>query len=69
MNPYEQCWNDLKKLLVDSVNFTIECQQKKLPVEDPKLQLMIFQKMMYAVNELEIKNGVQGANNSPIITA
>lgn len=69
MNPYEKCWNDLKQLLVNSVHHVLECEQKKMPIEDPKLQLMVFQKMMYAVNELEIAHGIQGKTDSPIITA
>lgn len=69
MNPYEACWNEYKHGLVKSVNLLLEAQTKKLPIPDIELQLMVIQKMMIAINELEIKNGIQGRTESGIITA
>ena len=68
-NPYEQCWNEYKHGLVKSVNLLLEAKDKKLPIPDIELQLMVIQKMMIAINELEIKNGIQGRTESGIITA
>jgi hypothetical protein len=68
-NPYETCWNEYKHGLVKSVNLLLEAQTKKLPIPDIELQLMVIQKMMIAINELEIKNGIQGRTESGIITA
>ena len=58
-SPYETCWNEYKHGLVKSVNLLLEAQTKKLPIPDIELQLMVIQKMMIAINELEIKNGIQ----------
>jgi hypothetical protein len=69
MNPYEQCWNEYKEGLVKSVNLLLNAKEKKLPIPDVELQLMVIQKMMYAINELEIKNGIQNSTSSGIITA
>lgn len=66
---YEKCWNDLKNGILLSVQELIEAKQKKLPIPDPELQLMVIQRLMYAINELEIKYGIQGKTQSPIITA
>lgn len=68
-NPYEQCWNEYKHGLVKSVNLLLEAKEKKLPIPDIELQLMVIQKMMIAINELEIKTGIQGRTDSGIITA
>lgn len=68
-NPYEQCWNEYKHGLVKSVNLLLEAKDKKLPIPDIELQLMVIQKMMVAINELEIKTGIQGRTESGIITA
>ena len=68
-SPYETCWNEYKHGLVKSVNLLLEAQTKKLPIPDIELQLMVIQKMMIAINELEIKNGIQGRTESGIITA
>jgi hypothetical protein len=68
-NPYEQCWNEYKHGLVKSVNLLLEAKDKKLPIPDIELQLMVIQKMMIAINELEIKTGIQGRTESGIITA
>lgn len=68
-NPYEQCWNEYKYGLVKSVNILLEAKDKKLPIPDIELQLMVIQKMMVAINELEIKTGIQGRTESGIITA
>lgn len=68
-NPYEQCWNEYKYGLVKSVNILLEAKDKKLPIPDIELQLMVIQKMMVAINELEIKTGIQGRTDSGIITA
>jgi PHP family Zn ribbon phosphoesterase len=66
---YEKCWNDLKNGILLSVNELIEAKAKKHPIPDPELQLMVIQRLMYAINELEIKYGIQGKTESPIITA
>lgn len=68
-NPYEKCWNDYKHGLVKSVNLLLEAKEKKMAIPDIELQLMVIQKMMYAINELEVQHGVQGRTESGIITA
>ena len=47
----------------------VEAKDKKYPIPDPELQLMVIQKMMYMINELEIIHGIQGRTDSGIITA
>ena len=49
---YEKCWNDLKNGILLSVNELIEAKAKKHPIPDPELQLMVIQRLMYAINEL-----------------
>lgn len=66
---YEKCWNDLKNGILLSVQEIVHAKEKKLPLPDPELQLMVIQKLMYAINELEIKYGIQGKTQTPIITA
>jgi hypothetical protein len=68
-NPYEKCWNDFKHATLKSVDSLIEAKDKKYPIPDPELQLMVIQKMMYMINELEIVHGIQGRTDSKIITA
>ena len=67
--PYEQCWNDFKHATLKSVESLVEAKDKKYPIPDPELQLMVIQKMMYMINELEIIHGIQGRTDSGIITA
>jgi hypothetical protein len=47
----------------------VEARDKKYPIPDPELQLMVVQKMMYLINELEIIHGIQRRTDSGIITA
>jgi|APGre2960657404_1045060.scaffolds.fasta_scaffold40984_2 hypothetical protein len=68
-NPYEKCWNEYKHGLVKSVDLLLNAKEKKLPIPDIELQLMVIQKMMMAINELEIVHGIQGRTESGIITA
>jgi hypothetical protein len=68
-NPYEDCWNQFKHATLKSVESLIEAKDKKHPIPDPELQLMVIQKMMYIINELEIIHGIQGRTDSGIITA
>jgi len=68
-NPYEKCWNDFKHATLKSVDSLIEAKEKKHPIPDPELQLMVIQKMMYMINELEVIHGIQGRTDSGIITA
>jgi len=68
-NPYEKCWNDFKHATLKSCESLVEAREKKYPIPDPELQLMVIQKMMYMINELEIIHGIQGRTESGIITA
>jgi hypothetical protein len=68
-NPYEKCWNDFKIGTLKSCESLVEAREKKYPIPDPELQLMVLQKMMYLINELEIIHGIQGRTDSGIITA
>ena len=45
-NPYEDCWNQFKHATLKSVESLIEAKDKKHPIPDPELQLMVIQKMM-----------------------
>jgi hypothetical protein len=68
-NPYEKCWNDFKHSTLKSCESLVEAREKKYPIPDPELQLMVIQKIMYMINELEIIHGIQGRTESGIITA
>lgn len=59
---YEQAWTDFKQMTELSIMALLEMQYKKDPnLKDGDTQLMMLQKILYSIDDIERKNDIQSS--------